>query len=78
MLTATGRVQETRQILATQFNFRLRTPDLIIKVSQSGNYYWKDGYDLKSIFDFVFSLCCRTANREGRGGTEDVSRDFIY
>ncbi|KAK9954662.1 hypothetical protein ABG768_016712 [Culter alburnus] len=30
MLTLSGRVSETTQILATQFNFRLRTPDLII------------------------------------------------
>ncbi|XP_028301146.1 protein-glutamine gamma-glutamyltransferase K-like [Gouania willdenowi] len=30
MLTLLGRVVETRQVLATQFNFRLRTPDLII------------------------------------------------
>lgn len=33
-LTVTGRVNQTKQILATQFNFRLRTPDLIITVSQ--------------------------------------------
>lgn len=32
MLTLSGRVQETQQVLATQFNFRLKTPDLIIKV----------------------------------------------
>lgn len=31
MLTVSGRVTETQQILATQFSFRLRTPDLIIK-----------------------------------------------
>uniref|UniRef100_A0A3Q4G2K0 Protein-glutamine gamma-glutamyltransferase K n=1 Tax=Neolamprologus brichardi TaxID=32507 RepID=A0A3Q4G2K0_NEOBR len=31
MLTVSGRVKETQQILATQFSFRLRTPDLIIK-----------------------------------------------
>ncbi|KAM7012000.1 protein-glutamine gamma-glutamyltransferase K-like [Tautogolabrus adspersus] len=31
MLTLSGRVQETQQVLATQFSFRLRTPDLIIK-----------------------------------------------
>ncbi|KAL3047443.1 hypothetical protein OYC64_021619 [Pagothenia borchgrevinki] len=31
MLTLTGRVKETQQVLATQFNFRLRTPDLILK-----------------------------------------------
>lgn len=31
-LTLAGRVSETTQILATQFNFRLRTPDLIITV----------------------------------------------
>uniref|UniRef100_A0A672NRW0 Protein-glutamine gamma-glutamyltransferase K n=1 Tax=Sinocyclocheilus grahami TaxID=75366 RepID=A0A672NRW0_SINGR len=30
MLTLSGRVSETTQILTTQFNFRLRTPDLII------------------------------------------------
>ncbi|RXN25487.1 glutamine gamma-glutamyltransferase [Labeo rohita] len=30
MLSITGRVNQTKQILATQFNFRLRTPDLII------------------------------------------------
>lgn len=31
MLTLLGRVKETQQVLATQFSFRLRTPDLIIK-----------------------------------------------
>lgn len=35
MLTLSGKVKETQQVLATQFAFRLRTPDLIIKVSQS-------------------------------------------
>ncbi|KAL4657186.1 transglutaminase 1 (K polypeptide epidermal type I, protein-glutamine-gamma-glutamyltransferase)-like [Arapaima gigas] len=30
MLTLSGRVNETQQVLATQHNFRLRTPDLII------------------------------------------------
>ncbi|KAI2649459.1 Protein-glutamine gamma-glutamyltransferase K [Labeo rohita] len=30
LLVVTGQVKETQQILATQFNFRLRTPDLII------------------------------------------------
>ncbi|GAA6066409.1 protein-glutamine gamma-glutamyltransferase K-like, partial [Tachysurus ichikawai] len=30
MLTLSGRVSETNQVLATQFNFRLRTPDIII------------------------------------------------
>uniref|UniRef100_A0A8C1L8G8 Protein-glutamine gamma-glutamyltransferase K n=1 Tax=Cyprinus carpio TaxID=7962 RepID=A0A8C1L8G8_CYPCA len=29
-LAVTGRINETQQILATEFNFRLRTPDLII------------------------------------------------
>lgn len=33
MLTLSGRVSETKQVLATQFNFRLRTPDIIITVS---------------------------------------------
>ncbi|XP_060934529.1 protein-glutamine gamma-glutamyltransferase K-like [Limanda limanda] len=31
MLTLSGRVKETQQVLATQFSFRLRTPNLIIK-----------------------------------------------
>ncbi|KAM9848686.1 protein-glutamine gamma-glutamyltransferase K-like [Aulostomus maculatus] len=31
MLTLSGRVKETQQVLATQFIFRLRTPDLVIK-----------------------------------------------
>ncbi|KAM6963026.1 protein-glutamine gamma-glutamyltransferase K-like [Aplochiton taeniatus] len=31
MLTLSGRVDQTQQVLATQFSFRLRTPDLIIK-----------------------------------------------
>lgn len=31
MLTLSGKVKETQQVLATQFAFRLRTPDLIIK-----------------------------------------------
>lgn len=35
MLTLSGRVKETQQVLATQFSFRLRTPDLIIKVTQT-------------------------------------------
>ncbi|XP_048867525.1 protein-glutamine gamma-glutamyltransferase K-like [Brienomyrus brachyistius] len=30
MLTLSGRVNETQQVLATQYNFRLRTPDLTI------------------------------------------------
>ncbi|ROL45103.1 Protein-glutamine gamma-glutamyltransferase K [Anabarilius grahami] len=30
MLTLTGRVNQSKQILATRFNFRLRTPDLIL------------------------------------------------
>lgn len=33
MLTLSGRVRETQQVLATQFSFRLKTPNLILKVS---------------------------------------------
>lgn len=33
MLTLTGRVTETNQVLATQFRFRLCTSNLVIKVS---------------------------------------------
>lgn len=41
MLTLSGRVKETQQVLATQFSFRLRTPDLSIRVSQTAAV--KDG-----------------------------------
>lgn len=34
MLTLSGRVTQTQQVLATQFSFRLRTPDLSIKVNR--------------------------------------------
>lgn len=37
MLTLSARVRETQQVLATQFSFRLRTPDLVIKVKNSNN-----------------------------------------
>lgn len=40
MLTLSGRVKETQQVLATQFSFRFRTPDLIIKVDQKS--MWDD------------------------------------
>lgn len=35
MLTLSGRVNETQHVLATQFSFRLRTPDLSIKVKRT-------------------------------------------
>lgn len=35
MLTLSGRVRQTQQVLATQFSFRLRTPDLVIKVKNA-------------------------------------------
>uniref|UniRef100_A0AAQ6IID0 Protein-glutamine gamma-glutamyltransferase K n=1 Tax=Anabas testudineus TaxID=64144 RepID=A0AAQ6IID0_ANATE len=37
MLTLSGRVRETQQVQATQFSFRLRTPDLIIKASKTAH-----------------------------------------
>ncbi len=48
MLSVTGRVDQTKQILATQFNFRLRTPDLIITVCQ-----WDYSLDLYIITSAV-------------------------
>lgn len=47
MLTVSGRVTETQQILATQFSFRLRTPDLIIKVSHVVNQVIITGKKIK-------------------------------
>lgn len=78
MLTLSGRVKETMQVLATQFNFRLRTPDLLIKVRwtpHQGRKYIK--YNI--LGQTLCSLCFfDTADREGHGGREDVGRDFIY
>lgn len=34
MLTLSGRVSETMQVLASQTSFRLRTPDIFIEVSE--------------------------------------------
>lgn len=37
MLTLSGRVNETQQVLANQTTFRLRTPDLTIKVNATND-----------------------------------------
>lgn len=37
MLTLSGRVTETQQVLANQTTFRLRTPDLTIKVDPTND-----------------------------------------
>lgn len=37
MLTLSGRVNETQQVLANQTTFRLRTPDLTIKVDPTND-----------------------------------------
>ena len=39
MLTLSGRVSQTQQVLATQFSFRLRTPELLIKVTTHSNHH---------------------------------------
>ncbi len=51
MLTVTGRVDQTKQILATQFNFRLRTPDLIITVC-----HWVTSLDLWCIITIAVKI----------------------
>lgn len=56
MLTLSGRVKETQQVLATQFNFRLRTPDLIIKVSQTAHGENTTSNDKNLISDHVLTL----------------------
>ena len=43
MLTLSGRVSQTQQVLATQFSFRLRTPELLIKVTTHSNQlHWEN------------------------------------
>lgn len=57
MLTLSGRVRETQQVLATQFSFRLRTPDLVIKVRQTIHQGNITGEKIKILnSDFVLLL----------------------
>lgn len=79
MLTLSGRVKETQQVLATQFSFRLRTPELNIKVRQTVNQENVPGENINMNPDLIlFSCFSHTADREGHGRGEDGSRDFIY
>ena len=48
MLTLSGRVSQTQQVLATQFSFRLKTPDLLIKVTTHSNKSIKMGKRIDS------------------------------
>lgn len=77
MLTLSGRVKETQQVIATQFSFRLRTPDLIITVPKElikGILLVQRSKD-KHKSDLVLSL---TARGESCCGAEDGSGDFIH
>lgn len=56
MLTLSGRVKETQQVLATQFSFRLRTPDLIMKVSQTIQLENSTAKEIK-IYIYILFLC---------------------
>ncbi len=59
MLTLSGRVTETRQTLAKQFSFRLRTPDLIITVSSHDWLYIEITHDI--VYMAILhecDLCC--------------------
>ncbi len=40
MLNIFGHVAQTKQVLATQYSFRLRTPDLVIAVSSKLWFNW--------------------------------------
>ena len=40
MLTLSGRVSETQQVLAHQTSFRLRTPDLQVEVGRAWRVAW--------------------------------------
>ena len=79
MLTLSGRVQETQQVLATQFNFRLKTPDLNIKVRNTtpGKYYRAEDF-IPDLTFVLYLFCSHTANRGGCGRKEDGSGDFLH
>ncbi|XP_051947307.1 protein-glutamine gamma-glutamyltransferase K-like [Xyrauchen texanus] len=58
MLTLTGRVAQTKQVLATQFSFRLRTPDIVITPDENAVV----GKELKVTFVFRNPLCQKLIN----------------
>lgn len=58
MLTLTGRVTQTKQVLANQFRFRLRTPDLAIKTDGDAVV----GKELKASITFRNPLKCMLKN----------------
>lgn len=68
MLTLSGRVRETNQVLATQFSFRLRTPDLIIKVGQTIHQEHITSEKIKISIQiwFVFLLCSSLSQPIGK------------
>lgn len=79
MLTLSGRVNETQQVLATQFSFRLRTPDIIIKVGNNTNLQHITVLCSVSSLTLVFHLfSVAIADQESCGWTEDGSGNFIH
>ena len=76
MLTLSGRVKETQQVLATQFSFRLRTPDLIIKVKQSTDV--KTGMDEFRFEVFPSLFFFHKGPWKSRGGRQDGGGDLLH
>lgn len=77
MLTLSGRVDETQQVLATQFSFRLRTPDLSLQVNQTTAV--KDGHasaPVSGVFPALFLF--HTAAWNSRGGRQDGGADLLH
>uniref|UniRef100_A0A7N6ASJ3 Protein-glutamine gamma-glutamyltransferase K n=1 Tax=Anabas testudineus TaxID=64144 RepID=A0A7N6ASJ3_ANATE len=67
MLTLSGRVRETQQVQATQFSFRLRTPDLIIKASKTAVVGEKTAIEISFTNPLPQVLKAVTFNMEGLG-----------
>lgn len=80
MLTLSGRVQETRQVVATQFSFRLRTPNLIIKVEpQVASVCVCFGLEKKKEKPSnSFVIGCGAAGGPGRAGPGDGGGDLLH
>uniref|UniRef100_A0A672GWR0 Protein-glutamine gamma-glutamyltransferase K n=1 Tax=Salarias fasciatus TaxID=181472 RepID=A0A672GWR0_SALFA len=79
MLTLSGRVKETQQVLATQFNFRLRTPDLIIKVSRTLYRKLKKQQKKPKDFSFVKAnvISCCTFRDIGSHASVSLTEHFV-
>lgn len=80
MLTLSGRVSETQQVLANQTSFRLRTPDLNIEVRlpEPSAALYHSAVHLTTILVCKYPKYLVVACRRGVCGQGDVCEDHLH